>query len=125
MAYELAKDGAASNGRVFFDTTPLRKNGPGAPDGLKVDREGNVFTTGPGGVLVLTPKGEYLGTIVTGVPTANCGFGEDGGTLYLTANDMLLPGPDDHPGVGVLRDDEASQGPLTGEALSCKLGRLF
>jgi gluconolactonase len=89
MAYDLAKDGSASNGRVFFDTSPLRKNGPGAPDGLKVDREGNVFTTGPGGVLVLTPKGEYLGTIVTGVPTANCGFGDDGSTLYLTANDKL------------------------------------
>ena len=54
-----------------------------------MDREGNVFTTGPGGVLVLTPKGEYLGTIVTGVPTANCGFGDDGSTLYLTANDKL------------------------------------
>ena len=89
MAYDLAKDGSVSNGRVFFDTLPLRKNGPGAPDGLKVDREGNVFTTGPGGVLVLTPKGEYLGTIVTGVPTANCGFGDDGSTLYLTANDKL------------------------------------
>ena len=36
-----------------------------------------------------TPKGEYLGTIVTGVPTANCGFGDDGGTLYITANDKL------------------------------------
>jgi len=89
MAYDLAKDGGVSNGRVFFDTLPLRKNGPGAPDGLKVDREGNVFTTGPGGVLVLTPKGEYLGTIVTGVPTANCGFGDDGSTLYLTANHVL------------------------------------
>ena len=89
MAYDLAKDGTVSNGRVFFDTTPLRKNGPGAPDGLKVDHEGNVFTTGPGGVLVLTPRGEYLGTIVTGVPTANCGFGDDGRTLYLTANDKL------------------------------------
>jgi gluconolactonase len=40
-------------------------------------------------VLVLTPRGEYLGTIVTGVPTANCGFGDDGGTLYITANDTL------------------------------------
>jgi gluconolactonase len=89
MAYDVAKDGAASNGRVFFDTTPLTKNGPGVPDGLKVDQEGNVFTTGPGGVLVLSPKGEYLGTILTGVPTANCGFGDDGGTLYLTANDRL------------------------------------
>jgi gluconolactonase len=89
MAYDLAKDGAVTGGRVFFDTTPLRKNGPGGPDGLKVDRQGNVFTTGPGGVVVLSPKGEYLGTIVTGVPTANCGFGDDGGTLYITANDTL------------------------------------
>jgi len=89
MAYDLATDGSVSNGRVFFDTKPLRRNGPGAPDGLKVDHQGNVFTTGPGGVLVLTPNGEYLGTIVTGVPTANCGFGDDGSTLYLTANDRL------------------------------------
>jgi gluconolactonase len=89
MAYDLAKEGTVSSGRVFFDTTPLRKNGPGGPDGLKVDRAGNVFTTGPGGVVVLSPKGEYLGTIVTGVPTANCGFGDDGSTLYMTANDKL------------------------------------
>jgi gluconolactonase len=89
MAYDLAKDGTVANGRVFFDTTTLRKNGPGGPDGLKVDRAGNVFTTGPGGVVVLSPKGEYLGTIVTGVPTANCGFGDDGSTLYMTANDKL------------------------------------
>jgi gluconolactonase len=89
MAYDLAKDGTVSNGRVFFDTTPLRKNGPGGPDGLKVDRDGNVFTTGPGGVVVVSPKGEYLGTIVTGIPTANLAFGDDGSTLYLTANDKL------------------------------------
>jgi gluconolactonase len=89
MAYGLAKDGTVSNGRVFFDTTPLRKDGPGAPDGLKVDREGNVFTTGPGGILVLTPGGEHLGTIVTGVPTANCAFGDDGSDLYITASDKL------------------------------------
>ena len=90
MAYDLAGDGAVSNGRVFFDTTSLRKNGPGAPDGLKVDRAGNVFTTGPGGVVVVSPKGEYLGTIVTGVPTANCGFGDDGSTLYITSDMNLV-----------------------------------
>ena len=89
MAYDLARDGTVTNGRVFFDTAPLRKIGPGGPDGLKVDRGGNVFTMGPGGVLVLSPKGEYLGTIVTGVPTANCAFGDDGSTLYITANDKL------------------------------------
>jgi gluconolactonase len=89
MAYDLSKDGTVAGGRVFFDTTPLKKNGPGGPDGLKVDRAGNVFTSGPGGIVVLSPKGEYLGTIVTGVPTANCGFGGDGSTLYITANDKL------------------------------------
>jgi gluconolactonase len=89
MAYDLTEDGRVSNGRVFFDTTPLRKMGPGAPDGLKVDRHGNVFTTGPGGVLVLSSAGKHLGTIVTGVPTANCAFGDEGSTLYVTAKDML------------------------------------
>jgi gluconolactonase len=89
MAYDLAPDGSVSGGRIFFDTTPLQGNGPGVPDGMKVDRDGNVFSTGPGGVLVLTPAGEYLGTIHTGVPTANCGFGDDGRTLYLTANHSL------------------------------------
>jgi sugar lactone lactonase YvrE len=73
-----------------IDTRPLRATGPGAPDGMKVDAQGNVFTTGPGGVLVLTARGEHLGTIVTGVPTANCAFGgPDGATLYITANDKL------------------------------------
>ncbi|HVO13270.1 MAG TPA: SMP-30/gluconolactonase/LRE family protein [Vicinamibacteria bacterium] len=90
MAYDLHADGTVTNGRVFFDTTPLRSMGPGAPDGMKVDATGHVFTTGPGGVLVLTPKGEYLGTIVTGQPTANLAFGDaDGGTLYITANHSL------------------------------------
>ncbi len=89
MAYDLAKDGTVSNGRVFFDTTPLKPNGPGGPDGLKVDRAGNVFSAGPGGIIVLSAKGEYLGTVVTGVPTANCAFGDDGSTLYMTANDKL------------------------------------
>jgi gluconolactonase len=90
MAYDLAADGSVANGRVLFDTKPLRSLGPGAPDGLKIDADGNIFTTGPGGVLVITAKGEHLGTIVTGVPTANCAFGDaDGGTLYITANDKL------------------------------------
>jgi gluconolactonase len=90
MAYDVQSDGSVANGRVLFDTTPVRSMGPGAPDGLKIDAQGHIFTTGPGGVLVLTPKGEHLGTIVTGVPTANCGFGgSDGKTLYITANNML------------------------------------
>jgi gluconolactonase len=91
MAYALSPEGALVSGRLFFDAAPLRGKGPGVPDGLKVDRDGNVFVTGPGGVLVLSPAGRHLGSIVTGVPTANCAFGDpDGGTLYITANDRLL-----------------------------------
>ena len=89
MAYDVQPDGSVASGRVLFDMTPLQESGPGLPDGLKVDQAGHIFATGPGGVLVLTPKGKHLGTIRTEVPTANCGFGDDGSTLYITANDML------------------------------------
>ena len=92
MAFDLKGDGTVSNGRVFFDATALAKQPgrKGLPDGLKVDRQGNLFATGPGGVLVFTPDGTHLGTIVTGEATANCAFGgEDGGVLYMTA-DMFI-----------------------------------
>jgi gluconolactonase len=91
MAYDVAVDGTLARGRVFFDATPLvRKGLKGLPDGMKVDRRGNLFATGPGGVLVFTPAGEHLGTIVTGQATANCAFGDDGSTLYITADKQLL-----------------------------------
>ena len=90
MAYDVASDGTLTNGRVFFDAIALVRAGrTGLPDGLRVDRDGNLFATGPGGVLVLSPTGKHLGTIMTGQPTANCAFGEDGSTLFITANDQL------------------------------------
>jgi len=90
MAYDVEADGSVKNGRVFYDMTAwVGKEKPGLPDGLKVDVAGNLFATGPGGVHVLTPKAELLGTIATGVPTANCAFGDDGKTLYVTANTTL------------------------------------
>ena len=89
MAYEVQSDGAVAQGRVLFDATPLVGSRPGLPDGLKVDRRGHLFATGPGGVLVLSPEGRHLGTIATGQATANCAWGEDGSVLYITA-DMFL-----------------------------------
>ncbi len=90
MAYPVQPDGSVEDGRVLFDMTSMvGSESPGLPDGLKVDRQGHIFATGPGGVLVFAPGGTHLGTIRTGVPTANCGFGDDGSTLYITANDML------------------------------------
>jgi gluconolactonase len=92
MAYALRPDGAVDAGRVLFDAEPLRaKRGGGLMDGLKVDARGNIWATGPGGVLILSPEGKHLGTIVTGTATANCCFGgADGATLYITANNLLL-----------------------------------
>jgi gluconolactonase len=91
MAYDVMPDGTLARGRVLFDATPLVKQGrTGLPDGMKVDRQGNLFAGGPGGILVITPQGRHLGTIATGQPTANCAFGDDGSTLYMTANNQLL-----------------------------------
>jgi len=54
-----------------------------------VDYQGNVFCGGPGGILVLSAAGKHLGTIRTGEKTSNCAWGDDGGTLYMTA-DMYI-----------------------------------
>jgi gluconolactonase len=91
MAYSVQPDGGIADERVFFDALPLKTaGGKGTCDGLKIDRAGNLWATGPGGVLVISPAGKHLGTLATGVPTANCGWGDDGSTLYITANNMLL-----------------------------------
>ncbi len=90
MVFDVQDDGSLANGRIFFDATGWVKAGrPGLPDGLKVDTSGNLWATGPGGVIVLTPDGTHLGTIDTKQKTANCGFGDDGSTLYICA-DMYL-----------------------------------
>jgi gluconolactonase len=91
MAYDVAPDGGIGNGRVFFDANALvRARKQGLPDGMKLDVHGNVFGGGPGGVLVLSPNGKHLGTIVTGEVTSNCAFGEDGSTLFMTANHFVM-----------------------------------
>jgi gluconolactonase len=90
MAYSLSGEGKAWNGRVFFDASSLMQGRKGLPDGLKVDKSGNLWATGPGGVLVISNEGKHLGTINTGEATANCAFGNrDGSMLYITA-DMYL-----------------------------------
>ncbi|MEK7729432.1 MAG: SMP-30/gluconolactonase/LRE family protein [candidate division KSB1 bacterium] len=90
FAFEVLADGTLGKSRVLFDATPWVKQGKkGLPDGLAVDQAGNLFATGPGGVVVISPSGKHLGTIDTGEATANCKFGDDGSVLYITA-DMYL-----------------------------------
>ncbi|WP_318308595.1 SMP-30/gluconolactonase/LRE family protein [Flagellimonas crocea] len=91
MAYKIQQDGSLDEGRIFFDASSLQESGlKGSLDGLKVAQDGTLFSTGPGGVLVITPKGKLLGRIATGQPTANCAWGEDGSVLYMTANNYLM-----------------------------------
>lgn len=76
-----------SNLRDIFLAGPHKKPGrPGGCDGLKVDAEGNLWTTGPGGVMIVTPAGKLLGSILFNQPTANLAWGEDGQTLFVTSN---------------------------------------
>jgi gluconolactonase len=90
MAFEVKDDGTLGKGRVFHDATAWLKAGKkGLPDGMKVDQAGNLFATGPGGIHVFSPEGNHLGTLNTGEATANCAWGDDGATLYITA-DMYL-----------------------------------
>jgi gluconolactonase len=89
MAYPVKDDGTLGNGRVLLDVTSSVKSKKGLPDGLKVDQRGNLWATGPGGVLIISPAGKHLGTLATGEATANCAWGDDGSTLYITA-DMYL-----------------------------------
>jgi len=80
-AYDAQPDGSITNGRVFFDSWG---------DGMAVDQAGNVYVTaGATGVLVISPDGRHLGTLVTTERTSNCAFGDDGSTLYVTS-DMYL-----------------------------------
>jgi len=86
MAFDLV-NGKLLNERVFFDATSIKL--PGLADGLKVNAAGYVFATGPGGVLILSPKGKHLGTILTEERTANCAFNEDESILYMTSHRYL------------------------------------
>ncbi|MBD2757593.1 SMP-30/gluconolactonase/LRE family protein [Spirosoma validum] len=90
MAYPLQADGSVGKGRTIFGSEGMKKQGlEGGFDGMKVDRSGNLWVTGANGVLVLTATGEFLGHITIGNATANCAWGDDGSTLYITA-DMHL-----------------------------------
>lgn len=86
MAFDVRPDGILENGKVLFNGTAWTKTKPGVPDGMKVDRAGNIFGAGPGGIHVFAPDGKHLGSIETGAPTGNLAWGEDGSTLFITSN---------------------------------------
>lgn len=89
MAYDVRDDGTLAKGRVFFDATAWTRTKKGAPDGMKVDRAGNLFAAGPGGIYIFTPDGTHLGSIEMDVATSNVAWGDDGSVLYITASTAI------------------------------------
>ncbi len=89
-AYDFGKGGKLINPRIFYDATKAAKLETGMPDGLKIDKKGNVFATGPGGLWIFNMKGKLLGKIKSGGRISNCAFSADEKTLYMTADMYVL-----------------------------------
>src|SRR6266536_2770009 len=84
MAYPVLPDGTLGSGRQFAEASAWVKETEGVADGLKLDKNGNVFGAGPGGIHVFAPDGTRLGRIETGVKTGNLNWGvDDGGHIIL------------------------------------------
>jgi len=84
MRYEVKADGSLSDGKVFLDATG--SSGADAWDGMKIDRQGNLYVSGPGGLWIISAKGKHLGTIVPPEHPYNIAWGDDDGrTLYMCA----------------------------------------
>jgi gluconolactonase len=87
--FDVAPDDTISNPKLIIDMTAGQSPCPfpcaaGYPDGMKVDRKGNIYSTGPGGIWIVSPEGKHLGTIFVPNQPANLGFGEpDGKTLFI------------------------------------------
>jgi gluconolactonase len=88
MRYAVKPDGSVADGRVFCSTSS--SEGVGSPDGIKVDKEGNLYGSGPGGLWIISPEGKHIGTIKLPEKAANCNWGgADGKTLYITASSSI------------------------------------
>jgi gluconolactonase len=89
MRYSVQADGSVTDGKVFFDASG--EKGLGGPDGIKVDRQGNLWGSGPGGVWILSPEGKHIGTIRVPERVGNLAWGDkDGKTLYVVASTSVF-----------------------------------
>ncbi len=88
--YDIAADGSLENGKILFDFALSAQNNKGLPDGLKIHPCGHIFTTGPGGVHVISPDGRQLALVKIVRATANCAFDAGHKYLYMTTTDVLM-----------------------------------
>ena len=87
--YDITSNGSLANGKVFYDASNEKEQG--VCDGLKIDKKGNVFAAGPGGIWIFTKAGKLIEKIkITGATPSNCAFTPDNKTIYITANSFLF-----------------------------------
>lgn len=87
--FEINDKDSLQNARVFYDATSLTATEKGLPDGLRINKQGIVFATGPGGIWIFDAAGKVLGKIKLPDATSNCALSADEKTLFIT-NDMYL-----------------------------------
>ena len=88
MRYTVQPDGKLKDPKLLYDATSDTR--PGAPDGMKVDEKGNIYSAGPGGIWIFSPEGKPLGTILISERTSNVAWGgADRKTLYITASSSI------------------------------------
>jgi len=88
MRYRVQPDGSLTDAKLLYDATADTR--PGAPDGMKVDQEGNIYSAGPGGVWIFSPDGKPLATILFPEKVANLNWaGPDRKTLYIVASSSI------------------------------------
>ncbi len=88
MRYRVQPAGKLTEGKLIYDATSDSR--PGAPDGMKLDEKGNLYSTGPGGIWIFTPEGKPLGTIAIPEKASNVAWGgADHRTLYITASTSI------------------------------------
>jgi len=89
MRYTVKQDGTLTDAKLLYDDTADTR--PGAPDGMKVDVEGNIYSAGPGGVWIFSPEGKALGTILMPGRVANVTWaGADRKMLYITGSEGIF-----------------------------------
>lgn len=88
--YQMDSDKNIISGKVFYDFRKDWKEGLATPDGLKIDAQGNIFTSAPGGIWVFSAEGELLAKIHTPKKASNCSLSADGKTIYITNSDKVL-----------------------------------
>ena len=88
--FDFASNDSLINGRILYDATKEGKSAKGSPDGMKIDRQGNVFASAPGGIWIFNKDFKLLGKIKLPEAVANCALADGDSTLFITSHMYVL-----------------------------------